>query len=473
MLMAIDKILDLNNIIGDNINYENVNKYGNIKLRNINNGLSLNDTIYYKFLYADINSTKDDIVASINFDNVDRYNKNSVTRRAFESKERNISTEYYMSLLKNITDYYKNNCVPTEKQELIYLAVDGCNSNNKQQDVMLNMGYYDIVNKTPFCLDNSGAENRNKEVSELIKHIKTNKKAFKNVVIVADRLYFNYKLLNFLVNNNIYFIIRSKGDAKNLDINNPLKKNIKDHDIIEFLRSKLRIVKCKTDYEKIFFGPKGKKDSTKKYTLKVTNDCTLITNLIDTVKYPDLNMLNLYRQRWEIETFFKYIKNNFKFQHTLEKNNEQFNRLIICEQIIAYIVRIIEYFYLKSKNIKKEKISKKHKKKVVCSVKINDSLLTTGVFNKLLCHILNSSLTQQIIKVFCETYIKIIKNDLDRHNPRFSQEPYTKWYLKGYSNGAELIKIIEAIINDKIEELNKNLKTKASKIKIIKIETIK
>ena len=471
--MAFDKILDLNNIIGDNINYENVNKYGSKKLRNINDGLSLNDAIYYKFLYAKKGSTKNEIVSSINFNNADRCNKDSLTRRAFESKERNINTDFYSFLLQDIKQYYAKKCIPKEHQEFVYLAVDGTSSNNKKQDIMLNMGYYDISNGIPLDLTNNGTENRNKEVQELIKYIKENMELFKNTVIIGDRLYFTYKLLHFLVENNIYFIIRSKGNADNLDILNPLKKNIKDYETIKFLRDIVRIVKCKTNYNKHFFYTKGKKDPTTKYTLEVKNDCVLITNLLDTIKYTDTNILNLYRQRWEIEIFFKYIKNNFKFQHTSEKGNEQSHRLFICELIMTYIVRIIEYYYLKSKNIKKEKFSKKNNKKIACSVKINDSLLTTGVFDKLLYHILNSSLTQRIIQIFCDTYIEIIKNELDRHYPRVSKEAFTKWYIKGYSNGAELKKIIDALINNTIEKLNKNLKTKASDIKIIKTEIIK
>lgn len=467
-----DKILDLNNIIGDKINYKNINNYGTIKLRNNPQGLSIVDTLYYKFLYSKLETTKQNIVASICFDNM-LNDKPHVTRGSFESKENNISTDFYLSLFEDITKYYNKNCISKEKKEFIYMAVDGSSSNDKNQNVMLNMGYYDIFNKIPIDLTNNGTENRNKEVSELIKQIKKNPEEFKDTVIIGDRLYFTYELMNFLVRNGIHFIIRAKGNAINLDKNKPLKKNIKDHNIIE-LRDEIRIIHCKKKFNKVFFDKKCKKDKTKKYYLEVTNDCVLITNLFDTIKYPDTKILNLYKQRWEIEIYFKYIKSNFKFQHMKEKDKEKYYRIYLCEVIMTYIVRIIEYFYLLSKNIKEEKKSKKHNNKIIaCSVRINNSLLTTGVFNKILYDILNSSFTIKKVNAFCIAYIHVIKNELDRHYPRVSNEPFSKWYVKGYSNGAEMIKIINAIIERKVESLNKNLKLKASKIKIIKTEIMK
>jgi hypothetical protein len=43
--------------------------------------------------------------------------------------------------------------------------------------------------------------------------------------------------------------------------------------------------------------------------------------------------------------------------------------------------------------------------------------------------------------------------------------PYCKWYVKMYHKKYEYEKIVKAIINDTIESLNKNLKTKAEEIK--------
>jgi len=52
--------------------------------------------------------------------------------------------------------------------------------------------------------------------------------------------------------------------------------------------------------------------------MEVLNDCVLITNIANFNKE---ELLEKYRKKWDIEVFFKIIKNNFKIQHTSEKNN--------------------------------------------------------------------------------------------------------------------------------------------------------
>jgi len=63
-------ILKLNDIITNICNYDTINKLSQKKLRNIPNGISLNDALMYKFMYAQINTTKESICAYIN-----NYNK--------------------------------------------------------------------------------------------------------------------------------------------------------------------------------------------------------------------------------------------------------------------------------------------------------------------------------------------------------------------------------------------------------------
>ncbi len=74
---------------------------------------------------------------------------------------------------------------------------------------------------------------------------------FKNVIFVCDRLYYNLELIQFLLNTpDVKFIIRVKGEGSNFDIRTPLKKNVRKRSIIDSLRDKVRIVKCKNVYTK-------------------------------------------------------------------------------------------------------------------------------------------------------------------------------------------------------------------------------
>lgn len=84
--------------------------------------------------------------------------------------------------------------------------------------------------------------------------------------------------------------------------------------------------------------------------------------------------------------------------------------------------------------------------------------------------IIKGELTPEILQIFYKNYIKIFTNKTNRHFTRTSKVPHSKWYVKGYSIYSQKTQIIEAINNDTINTLNKNLKVKARKI--IKIEII-
>jgi hypothetical protein len=245
------------------------------------------------------------------------------------------------------------------------------------------------------------------------------------------------------------------------------------------LRERTRVIEYKNTYDKTVYKRSTKKNNEKniKYKLKVTNDCILITNLMDTDKYSDNELLNLYRKRWSVEVFFKYLKNNFKFQHADTNysnfnrndisNNNYFKRLYICEMILMYLMQIIQCTYLKLIKLVPTKTKTINGKQTVYTCKVNKTNLTTGIFTDLLADIIKGKLTDEQLHIFCKSYIKICINEVNRSYPRTSKKPFSKWYVKGYSIEAKLIKIIEALVNNTVEKLNKNDRTLAKKIKII------
>lgn len=201
------------------------------------------------------------------------------------------------------------------------------------------MGFFDVTNNVPLDIASFGREGKNKKIKCAICYIKNNVNQFKNTIIIGDRAYFSYEFMQFLDNNNIFFIIRSRGDANKLDQNGHLSKNDPQYKIIMNLRSKTRHVVCKNLVEKIVYDIKGKKNVTK-YTITMSDNCHLITNLLDCKKYPENSLFTLYKSRWEIEVFFKYLKHNFKFQHQRQKDkHENYEKLYVCELIITYICK--------------------------------------------------------------------------------------------------------------------------------------
>lgn len=430
-------VTKLNELFSKFTNYNFINKINEKQLRNIENGISLSDVFFYCFQYTKQSTTKEFITSKIN--NTD--NK-IFTRHAYENKGNNISLEVYNEIFANIITIYNSLCEPIQKQKLV--AVDGTNNLDNKNNIMLNMVYYDITNDIPIDITYNGHENRNKEVKCLLEDIINNSEKYKNVILIGDRCYFTYKLLNTLIEKNINFVIRIKGKGKYIE------KNLHNPD-------KIRIVKCLSHIDKIIYPSSRKKHITKTRKITLNNDCLIITNLDNS--YIDSKIINFYRSRWEIETFIKFVKYNFKFAELDEKNIVKHKKMYMCELIITYIMNLlIHYINFDIKNTN-ESVSK-----------INKSNIISGLYDSLLYDIVHCKLTKDKLDIFCNSYIKIYTNKTNRTFERKSKRPHKKWSNKGYSDMSKYERICDAIENKCIDTLHKNLKMIARRI--IKLITI-
>ena len=428
----------LNSIFND-INYDNINAYSKKCIRNRINGISLQNAILFRFKYARKYETKESIANNINYTNNTNYD-----RTCYIKKEYNISASFFEQLSKQI---YMICHEHIGKNANKIIAIDGTCSNNITQKVSLNMGYYDINTNLVLDLTNEGPENRNKEVKTLIKHIYANVNLYVNATIVGDRAYFSYELLKILIDNNINFVIRCKGNVTNLNIDTVIKT--KNKSIIEHVRNNTKVVKYSEIYEKTIYSRHTKNKATEKRILDIKNDCILVTNLKDRT---DDDLLKIYRSRWSIETFFKIIKENFKIQHTKEKNikNEHITKIFCCTNIVMNLVTLFENYF--HNNLK---------------FKINRSNLICGIYNHLITKIIYGKLQMLDINKLAN-YANLIKNKDDRKFPRISKTPFSKWNIKSYSMHTEINKITNTILNNTVNDLHKNKKLIAQQIIAIK-----
>ncbi len=81
---------------------------------------------------------------------------------------------------------------------------------------------------------------------------------------------------------------------------------------------------------------------------------------INKEKYSDDKIIELYRDRWPVEVFFKFIKNNFKFSDLNIKTESGYHKLYLCEQIITLIIKLLELSFMKKQT--NTKITKNNKK---------------------------------------------------------------------------------------------------------------
>lgn len=241
-----------------------------------------------------------------------------------------------MHKIKNYyDDLYGNKNKNKNKSKII--AVDGT-YNNKNYKEMLNIGIFDVSENIPIDIKCYGAEGKNKEIESFKSYVLNNLNSFqgKNHTLIFDSGYYSYSFINFLNNNKITYIIRVRGKAKYLNKDIKIPKSFPNYDNIIHIRNNIRIIKYNEIMDKIVYSNKNK-DKQIEYNIKMENNCILVTNLEESEDYTNDKILNLYKLRWDIEVYFKYLKNNFKFQHINEKQDENYKKMYICELIISYI----------------------------------------------------------------------------------------------------------------------------------------
>jgi hypothetical protein len=285
-----------------------------------NSKISFHDALYYKFSYCFKNNTKQSIVSSLNFNE----NK-TIERTTYYKKELMIPLSFYKDLFIKIKNYFNKKF---NNFEYNIISVDGTYNNTNVNNIKskletnLNMGYYNVTKCIPLDITFCGEENKNKEVFQLKKYINEgNFNNIKNVIIVADRAYYSFDLINLLSNNDLNYVIRIR--------NNSTLKN-----------KKLENVRFITYKDTIDITKKDK--NGKNVKLKQTIECNIITNLKNNT-HNDEEIKKIYLSRWDIEVFFKLLKSNFKFSKLTE------HTLVL----ITFYKKVINYESLYNKRKKK------------------------------------------------------------------------------------------------------------------------
>ncbi len=155
----------------------------------------------------------------------------------------------------------------------------------------------------------------------------------KGTIIAIDRGLVDYKLFEKWTKNSIYFVTRLKKNAKYKIIEKkalPQNRNILKDEVIEMTgsitgkqcQSKLRIIESLDK-------------STQKSIVILTNNLNLGSTTI----------ADIYRERWQIEIFFKTIKQNLKIKTFIGTSK---NAVLI--QIWSALICLLLLKYLKAKS---------------------------------------------------------------------------------------------------------------------------
>jgi hypothetical protein len=410
--------------------------------------ISLEDAIFYRFSYIfnENSNTLQSITSSINFNNSKVNNKHKYfSRIGIYKKEKILPYQLYFNILSELETYYYNNF----KEKNIIIAIDGVYSNtnllhNGKVETSMSLGFYDISNSLPIDIHFTGEGKKNNECLVLIEYIKNNLDYFKKKLIICDRAYYNFSFFNFLIDNNIKFIIRLRDKAFETEVTRN-SKHFNDYIKIKN-NNKVQIITESFISEKLAVNNVDNLNSIKKETI-----VKLITNIRFTHKN---EIIDLYKSRWNIEEFYKQLKHNFKFQNLVEHKDESYKKNIYCSLIITLIKQILLKVYEKDNEFTNKKIISKNKDKSKTVIKIiNENLMLTGIKNELLKDIIYKKIKLQSFENYFNSYIKFSLNETERHNERKSKIPFSKWYVKQYH---DVYKIKKKILDENISYYLKN-----------------
>jgi len=153
-----------------------------------------------------------------------------------------------------------------------------------------------------------------------------------NSMYVFDKGYICFKFLENINKNGAFFVTRTKSNTQYRVIKRLQKtqKGIKADWLVSFSSYKSK------DYPEQLRIVRYYDNETKKTYEFMTNNCTLSAKTI----------ADIYKSRWDIELFFKWIKQNLKIK-TFIGTSENAVKIQIWTAMIAYL--LTEYIRFKSK----------------------------------------------------------------------------------------------------------------------------
>ena len=180
---------------------------------------------------------------------------------------------------------------------------------------------YDLTNKTPVLFDITGARTNDITWSKTIK-------LEKGITYIMDRGYTDYNWWFEINEKGSFFVTRLKKDAKieNLTEVQSTSEGISSQ--IFKLTNRHPRGRTKNMYANIPLKKVIVERENKTPLVLVTNDFSR----------SDAEIAELYKQRWQIELFFKWIKTNLKIKKFLGKS-ENAIRTQICIAMISFVLQ--------------------------------------------------------------------------------------------------------------------------------------
>ena len=246
----------------------------------------------------------------------------STLANANESRDWRIYRDLCFDLISNLQNYEKvqtQNIVKIIDSSPIRLDLINhpwAEKTQRIEGIKLHL-IYDLTNTIPTYFEFTGARTNDVEVGKKII-------IEKGCTYVFDKGYMNYSWWNEIAEKGAYFVTRLKINSAIIE-----ETDIQIHN--EIISSQL--IKIKPSHH-------GKNRSCAKLLRRVfvkregKNPLVLVTN---DLKRSSEEIADLYKSRWQIELFFKWIKQNLKIKKFLGRS-ENAVKTQICIAIIAFVL---------------------------------------------------------------------------------------------------------------------------------------
>ena len=130
-----------------------------------------------------------------------------------------------------------------------------------------------------------------------------------NAIYTMDKAYVDFEALNRIDNEGGIFVTRSKGNMKCEIVCSNFNIDTSTGILGDYL---IRL----TGYKSSKLYPKALR-LVEYYDQNSGEQLAFISNVVDSLELNGLEIANIYRHRWDIESFFKLIKQNLTIKHML------------------------------------------------------------------------------------------------------------------------------------------------------------
>lgn len=304
-----------------------------------------------------------EIVNTVNFHENEHYHLNikhkiarSTLAKASERRDWRIFRDIFFDLINNVDFEPYNECknmikiIDSSPIRLDLLNHPWAEKTQRIEGIKLHL-VYDLTNSIPTYFEFSGARTNDIEIAKELE-------IAKNTTYVMDRGYMDFNWWNEIDEKGAFFVTRLKrNNAIEIltEVENATEEisyqliRLKSRDLTHNGKNKLR--------NKVLKRVIVQRDGRSPLIL-ITNDLNRSAEEIAA----------LYKQRWQIELFFKWIKQNLKIKKFLGRS-ENAVKTQICIALIAYI---LIYLCQKIKNFCKD-----------ISLKMVTTIIKNGLFTKI------------------------------------------------------------------------------------------